>query len=234
MVNAELFLKNTADVKINGMAKKNVDVENSDIAAIIPKFIAIASLYLWKRIGSTMLNASQTTKKTTRAGTSPINAIKLSSDKWYIKPNPISAPPIGMPILGLLNATKATRTANNIGKGCGKSGKNDRANIMLAKVKIKVIILIGVDSRAFSFLSFSFPLCLRALRFAINPVFCGFFSWLGSTSTCCSSCFSFFPCFRELNNERKRDFFGLFSDFKGEYLKPYFTKPFLSLSREHA
>jgi hypothetical protein len=92
--------------------------------------------------------------------------MKFSADKLYIKPNPISALPIGIPYLGFLNVTKATSEAMRIGNGCGKSGRNDRPNIMLASVIANVRILSEVGSRARSLSSFFFLACLHLLNHA--------------------------------------------------------------------
>jgi hypothetical protein len=81
--------------------------------------------------------------------------MKSNVANWYIKPNPISKVPIGMPNLGFLNVTKATRKARRIGSGCGKSGINDKPSIMLASVIANVKILSGAGSSARSFCSFS-------------------------------------------------------------------------------
>jgi hypothetical protein len=62
---------------------------------------------------------------------------------------------MGMPNLGFLNVTKATRKARRIGSGCGKSGISDKPSAMLARVITNVRILSGGGSSARSFCSFS-------------------------------------------------------------------------------
>jgi hypothetical protein len=96
-----------------------------------------------------------TTTTAIRVDGSPTIVMKSSVDNWYSKPNPISKVPMGMPNLGFLNVTKATRKARRVGSGCGKSGISDKPSIMLASVIANVKILSGAGSRARSFCSFS-------------------------------------------------------------------------------
>jgi hypothetical protein len=125
--------------------------------------------------------------------------MKFSVDSWYIKPNPMSKVPMGMPNRGFLNVTKATRKAKSIGRGCGKSGISDKPNAMLRSVIANVKILSSRGSEVFSFCFFSF--C--------------FGSWV----------FSFFL----LNHLRAREGAASFAGFKYYNLKPYFTNPLLKL-----
>ena len=81
--------------------------------------------------------------------------MKFTVDNWYIKPNPISKVPMGMPNLGFLNVTKATKKARRIGSGCGKSGISDKPSAMLASVIANVKILRGAGSSALSVCFFS-------------------------------------------------------------------------------
>jgi hypothetical protein len=95
--------------------------------------------------------------------------MKSIVDKWYIKPNPMSRVPMGIPNLGDLNVTKATRKESKIGKGCGKSGISDSPNIMLTSVSANARILSGVGSSVRSRFSFSFVFCFRFLYHARTP-----------------------------------------------------------------
>lgn len=68
-------------------------------------------------MGKAINKVIQTTITVMRTGVSPRKEIKYNSAKWYIKPNPITAPPTGIPNLGSLKVINATRTASKIGKG---------------------------------------------------------------------------------------------------------------------
>src|SRR4030042_1328387 len=105
--------------------------------------------------GSAINKKRKTPTTAIRVNGSPTIAMKSNVANWYIKPNPISKVPMGMPNRGFLNVTKATRKARRMGSGCGKSGINDKPSAMLARVITNVKILSGRGSSACSFCSFS-------------------------------------------------------------------------------
>src|SRR4030043_121696 len=105
--------------------------------------------------GSAINKKRKTPTTAIRVNGSPTIAMKSNVANWYIKPNPTSKVPMGMPNRGFLNVTKATRKARRIGSGCGKSGINDKPRAMLARVITNVKILSGRGSSACSFCSFS-------------------------------------------------------------------------------
>lgn len=74
-------------------------------------------------------------------------------------PNTIGMEPIDMPTAGFIYTINATKTATRIGKGCGKKGMNDKAKVMLAKVRMNAMSLNPLPSLA----SASFSFCTRLL-----------------------------------------------------------------------
>ena len=77
-------------------------------------------------------------------------------------PKPIMMLPTGIPILGLTHVTKATRSAKSIGRGCERSGTNEKANAMAMNVATPAMSFIRVVSIARSLTAVS-------LRFTLVP-----------------------------------------------------------------
>ena len=72
-------------------------------------------------------------------------------------------PPMGIPNLGFLKAKNATRTASNMGNGCGRMGKKVMPKPMANAVIIKVRYLSKEDSLFSSCLLFCFRLFIQGL-----------------------------------------------------------------------
>lgn len=148
-------------------------------------------------------------------------------------PKPIMMLPTGIPILGLTHVTKATRRAKSIGRGCERSGTNEKAKAIAINVATPAMNFIRVVSstRSLAAVSLRFTLVpahqasILSDHMSVRPFTLGLDDGAAASTTGFgASSFGFFCSFFGLLNKRfKRDVLPFSPAFKGKYLKPYFA-----------